>query len=137
MRVNPKKITNRSAFGLGLTLCVILAFGSCGDERDTVTSKQETLEWSLLKRTGPKQARLVGEVGYCVGTPKPSVQHVMARYAGNRAFLKLLLSPQRPVRKCRGVGLFVYKTVTLRRNLDQLILLDSSTDPPERRWPDE
>lgn len=116
--------------GLLVTSCVTLA--SCGDD------DASALEWSFFKQLGPRKAKLAGEVGYCVGDPKPRVEKVIRRHSGNRVFLTLILSPERPkAEECRGVGLGVFKTVSFQRDLDQLILLDSSTDPPERRWPTE
>lgn len=94
------------------------------------------LEWSFFKQLGPHKAKLAGEVGYCVGEPKPRIEKVLRSYSGNRVFLTLILSQEQPEpEECRGIGLGVFKTVSFQRNLEQLVLLDSSTDPPSRRWP--
>ncbi len=94
------------------------------------------LQWVVFKELGPRKLKLVGEVDYCVGHPKPHVEKVMRSYSGNRVFLTLILSPEEPKpEECRGVGLGVFKIVSFQRNLEQLELLDSSTDPPSRRWP--
>lgn len=115
--------------GFLVASCIILVGCGGGDE-------SSALQWSFFKQLGPRKAKLAGEVGYCVGEPKPRVEKVIRSYSGNRVFLTLILSPERPEpEECRGVGLAVFKTVTFKRNLEQLELLDSSTDPPSYRWP--
>jgi hypothetical protein len=116
-----RRIASYSITGLLVTSCVALA--SCGGGDDA-----SALEWSFFKQLGPRKAKLAGEVGYCVGDPKPRVERVIRRYSGNRVFLTLILSPEGPkAEECLGVGLGVFKTVSFQRDLDQLILLDSST----------
>lgn len=123
-----KQIGNLTA---GFLIAASIVLAGCGSGDDA-----GTLEWSFFKRLGPNKASLAGEVDYCVGEPKPRVVKVIRRYSGNRVFLTLFLSQERPEPKeCRGVILFVFKTVTFKRNLEQLELFDSSTDPPSRRWP--
>lgn len=53
--------------GLLVTSCVTLA--SCGGGDDA-----RALEWSFFKQLGPRKAKLAGEIGYCVGDPKPRVK---------------------------------------------------------------
>jgi hypothetical protein len=115
--------------GFFVASCVSLV--GCGGGDD-----ESALQWSFFKQLGPRKVKLAGEVGYCVGHPKPRVEKVIRRYSGNRVFLTLILSPERPEpEECRGVGLAVFKTVSFQRDLEQIELLDSSTDPPSRRWP--
>jgi hypothetical protein len=112
-----------------LVLCLVAA--GCGGRDD-----EGALRWSVFKQLGPHKAILAGEVGYCVGEPKPRVEKVVRSYSGRRVLLTLFLGRRQPKpQDCRGVGLAVFKTVSFRRNLAQLELLDASTDPPERRWP--
>ena len=115
--------------GLLVASCVTLV--ACGGE------DPRAHEWSFFKQLGPHKAKLAGEeVGYCVGEPKPRIEKVIRSYSGNHVFLTLIPSQERPEpEECRGVGLTLFKKVTFRRNLEQLVLLDSSTDPPSRRWP--
>jgi hypothetical protein len=109
------------------------ALVGCGGGDD-----ENALEWVFFKQLGPHKAKLVGEVGYCVGEPKPRVEKVIRRFSGRQVFLTLVLGQERPEpEECRGVGLGVFKIVTFHRNLAQLELLDSSTDPPSLRWPVE
>jgi hypothetical protein len=115
----------------GLLIAFSLIFVGCGGGDES-----RVLPWSFFKQLGPRKAKLAGEVGYCVGEPKPRIEKAVRSYSGNRVFLTLILSQKRPEpEECRGVGLAVFKTVTFRRNLEQLELLDSSTDPPQLRWP--
>jgi len=109
--------------------CLFLA--GCGDGNGSTE-----LEWAFFRQLGPHQAKLAGEVGYCVGEPKPRIEKVVRNYSGNRVFLTLILGPERPEpEECRGIGLSVFKTVSFQRNIGQLVLLDASTNPPSRRWP--
>lgn len=115
--------------GLLVASCVTL--GGCGGG-----DGPNGLQWSFFKQLGSRKAKLAGEVGYCAGEPKPRIGKVIRSYSGNRVFLTLILSQGRPEPKeCRGIMLSVFKTVSFQRNLDQLVLLDSSTNPPSRRWP--
>jgi hypothetical protein len=116
-------------------LSVGLVFAGCGGGGEDEIA---ALNWSVFKQLGPNKVRLAGEVDYCVGDPKPRIERAITRYSGNRAFLTLLLAPQQRAesKECRGLIMAVYKTITFERPLNKLILLDSSTDPPERRWPD-
>ena len=111
-------------------LFTALVAGGCGSE-------EELLEWSVFKQTGPRKVKLAGVVDYCANVPKPHVQQVNARYWGSRLFLRLELSPLESPTRCAFQAVGVYKTVTLRRDLDELELFDSSASPPERRWPDD
>jgi hypothetical protein len=117
--------------GLLVVSCATLVGCGGGDNASA-------LQWSFFKQLGPRKAKLAGEVDYCVGEPKPGVEKVIRRHSGNRVFLTLILGQDQPEPKeCLGVGLGIFKTVSFHRNLAQLELLDSSTDPPSRRWPVE
>lgn len=116
----------------GLLVAASVTLVGCGGGDDA-----NELGWSFFKQLGPRKGKLAGEVDYCVGHPKPRVEKVIRRYSGKRVFLTLILSQERPEpEECRGVILFVFKTVSFHRNLERLVLLDSSTDPPSRRWPE-
>lgn len=115
----------------GLLVASCVTMGGCGSG-----DSPDGLQWSFLKQLGPRKAKLAGEVGYCVGEPKPRIEKVIRSHSGNRVFLTLILGPERPEpEECRDVTLGVFKTVSFQRSLGQLVLLDSSTDPPSRRWP--
>jgi hypothetical protein len=129
LRVPIRQRTIYLITGFLVTSCVSLV--GCGGGDDS-----SALQWSFFKQLGPHKAKLAGEVDYCVGEPKPRVEKVIRRYSGNRVFLTLILSPERPKpEECRGVGLGVFRTVRFQRDLEQLELFDSSIDPPSRRWP--
>lgn len=64
---------------------------------------------------------------------------VETEYSGRRVLIKLLLEEpleSAQLDNCRGVRRSVFKVVTLKRDLASVTLFDSSTDPPERRWPE-
>jgi len=115
---------------LGFTL---LAFG-CGGGGDR---SAQAVEWGVSRQVGPRQIRLVTEIDHCRG-PTPTIERPVIEYSGKRVFIELLLTPQEDSDHggCLLQLLGVQKTVTLKRDLDELVLLDSSTNPPERRWPD-
>ncbi len=123
------KRVSASALILGFAL---LAFGcSGGDDRSA-----QAVEWGVSRQVGPRQIKLVATVEYC-GDSTPTIKRPVMEYSGRRVFIELLLAPQEESDHggCLLQLLGVQKTVTLKRDLDELVLLDSSTNPPERRWP--
>lgn len=127
MRIRQRMV--RRIGGLLAVCSLIMAGCGGGDE-------SQALHWSFFKQVGPHKAKLAGEVGYCVGEPKPRVEKVLRSYSGNRVFLTLILTQERPEpEECRAIGLGVFRTVRFKRNLGQLELFDSSIEPPRRRWP--
>jgi hypothetical protein len=125
-------LQRRIALSTGLLMVFCGTLLGCGDGGVDASA----IHWSFFEQLGPRKARLAGEVGYCVGEPKPRIEKVLRRYSGNRVFLMLILEERPPEpEKCRGVGLAVFKTVSFRRDLEQLKLFDSSTTPPTPRWP--
>lgn len=85
---------------------------------------------------GPRQIRLFTSIEYC-GGPGATIRRPVIEYSGRRAFIELLLTPHEEpdTGGCLLQLLGVTKTVTLKRDLDELVLFDASTDPPARRWP--
>jgi hypothetical protein len=95
------------------------------------------VEWKVERQLGPKQARLSAPIEYCSAEP-PRLERPIVEYSGNRAFIELRRTPEELKEGQNGCLLrllVAYKTITLERNLNELTLFDSSTDPPERRWP--
>lgn len=119
----------------GAVLCAFssLAFG-CGGEGDR---SAEAVEWGVFRPTSPRQVDLVVTVDQCDGDPKPTIQRPVIEYSGKRVFIELLLEPQKESDDggCLPVLLGVHKKIVLKQDLDELVLFDASTDPPEQRWP--
>lgn len=112
---------------------VIVAFG-CGGKSD---HSAQAVEWEVFRPTGPRQVDLVVAVDHCDGDPKPTIQRPVVEYSGKRVFIELVLKSQGESEdgKCLPMLLGVHKTVVVKHDLDELVLFDSSTDPPELRWP--
>lgn len=113
--------------------CASLAFG-CGGGGDR---SAQAVEWEVFRPTSPREVDLVVTVDHCDGDPKPTIQRPMIEYSGKRVFIELFLEPlgESDDKGCLPVLLGVHKTIVLKRDLDGLVLFDSSTDPPEQRWP--
>jgi len=113
--------------------CALLVLG-CGGEDDR---SAQAIEWEVFRPTSSRQVDLVAAVNYCDGDPKPTLQRPVIEYSGKRVFIELLLEPQGDSDDggCLPMLLGVHKTIVLKQDLDELVLFDSSTDPPKQRWP--
>lgn len=111
---------------LGSTL-----FGvGCGGGDD---GSERAVEWVAERAVGPKSIRLAGTITVCWDVVQ--LEQPLIEYKGNRVYIELRHTPEDDHGSC-PLSLFVaHKTVTLKRDLDELVLFDASTDPPEKRWP--
>jgi hypothetical protein len=117
-------------------LCLITGFAllGCGSGSHSDTS----IEWGVFKQLGPRTVKLVAQVDYCIGAPVPRIGSVKKEYAGHQVLVGLsLAAPPDTYQtdKCRGVVRPVYKTMKFNRDLTALELFDTSTSPPQLRWP--
>lgn len=113
---------------------VLLTVGCAGGK----VGASQAVEWEVSRQVGPKRIRLVTSVETCSGDPVPRLKRPKVEYAGQRVFISLFVAPEidpTPDGGCLLELLGVNQTIALKRNLDELVLFDSSTDPPERRWP--
>lgn len=126
--VRKKVIAGAILFGLAL-----LAFGCGGGDNRSA----QAVKWGVFRQLGPRQVKLVATVEYCGDGQGPTLERPVIEYSGRRVFIELLLAPEEESDDggCLLSLLGATKTVTLKRDLDELVLYDSSTDPPERRWP--
>jgi hypothetical protein len=93
------------------------------------------VEWYVERQLGPKEARLLAPIEYCV-TEETRFEEPIVDYEGDRAYVELRLAPEDEDPSGCFLNLPIFHTkLILERNLDELTLFDSSTDPPERRWP--
>lgn len=95
------------------------------------------VEWKVERQIGPKSARLSAPIEYCV-REELQFEEPIVEHRGDRAYIELRLVPEEEPEGPSGCFLnlpIAHPTITLERNLDELTLFDSSTDPPERRWP--
>jgi len=95
------------------------------------------VEWKVERQLGPKSARLSAPIEYCI-REEPRFEEPIVEYEGDRAYIEMRLVPEKEPDGPSGCFLnlpILHPTITLERNLDELTLFDSSTDPPQRRWP--
>lgn len=128
-------LTRRAVSALAIAAALLgsslFASGCGGDD-----GSKRAVEWTVERVTGPKTVRLVAVVEVCwypVRLEEPIVD-----YWGDRAYLELRHTPEKNEGEHGGCLLslsILHRTVTFERNLDELTIFDSSTDPPERRWP--
>ena len=124
--------------GIGVLVIVALLstslFGAgCGGGDD---GSERAVKWTVERVLGPKTARLVAVVDFCVEPVR--LEKPIIEYSGDRTYLELRHTPEEMEGEHGGcfLGLLVlHRTVTFERDLDELALFDVSTDPPEQRWP--
>lgn len=133
MRLAFRGIVKSTLVGAMLLVSILLSF-SCGGGGDR---SAEAVEWEVSRQVGSRQVELAATVEYCGGEQGPTLEQPVVEYASKRVFIELLLASQEESddRGCPLSLLGVYKTITLKRDLDELVLFDSSIDPPEPRWP--
>ena len=64
-----------------------------------------------------------------------NLEQPIIEYDDDRVYIELRHTPEDDKSICLGTLLTLHKTITLERALDELVLFDASTDPPEQRWP--
>jgi hypothetical protein len=112
---------------------VLLAAG-CGNDDD---GSERVVTWSVDRPVGQKWARLAASVSWCSAEP-PRLEDPIIEYEGNRVEIELRRTPEKLQEGQNGCVLsllVIHKKITFNRDLDELLLYDSSTDPPKKRWP--
>ena len=112
----------------------LLAVG-CGSGDD---GSERAVEWTVERAVSPKSVRLVAVVEVCLYSVR--LEQPIIEYSGDRAYIELRHTPEKGEGEHGGCFLslsVLHKTVTLERDLDELVLFDASTDPPVQRWPRE
>lgn len=107
----------------------------CGSGDD---GSQRAVEWRVDRPVGPNWVRLSAVIRVCSVDP-PLLEEPIIEYTGsNRVEIELRRTPEESEEGTKGclLGLLVaFKRITFERDLDELVLFDASTDPPEQRWP--
>jgi len=126
----------RKAIGalvIAALLAATLAGAGCGGNDD---GSSRAVEWAVERQLGPKRVRLSAVIDFCFEPPQ--LEQPLIEYAGHRVYIELRHTPEDLEGEHGGclLGLLMlHKTITLERDLDELVLFDASTDPPEKRWP--
>jgi len=123
------------AFAVAVLLALALLGAGCGGGDD---GPERAVEWQVDRPLGPKQIRLVAKVETCSAEDPPRLEEPLIEYSGDDAYIELRTTPEDLPEDQTGCFLSLIiapKTVTLERDLNELTLFDSSTDPPGRRWP--
>jgi hypothetical protein len=126
---------------IGVLAIALLAGASllgvgCGGSDDD--GSERAVEWAAERAVGPKSIRLAATVEVCFSPVR--LEPPIVEYSGHRVYLELRHTPEESEGEHDGCLLsltILHRTVTFNRDLDELVLYDSSTDPPERRWPTE
>ena len=114
---------------------ILLGVG-CGSSDN---GSERAVEWRVDRPLGPKRVRLIATVEVC-SIDLPVLEEPIVEYTGNRVYIELRRTPEELEEGTNGCLLQLlgaYKTITLERDLDELVLFDASTDPPEQRWPNK
>jgi hypothetical protein len=123
------------ALAIALLAGIPLFMVACGSGDG---GSERAVEWSVGRPIDPKsnRVRLTAVVEVCwysVSLEEPTIE-----YSDNRAYIELRHTPEKGEGEHGGCFLslaVLHKTVTLERNLGELVLYDASADPPEQRWP--
>ncbi len=93
--------------------------------------------WHLSSIDGPHELTFVVTPGYCVGKPKPRVDHVSRAWHRKSVVITVFLRfPKVHFAKneaCAGVGLVMLKQLKLGHSIARRALYDGSSSPPQRR----
>lgn len=120
-------------FAIAALLAASLLGAGCGGADD---GSDRSVEWAAERAIGPKSIRLAATVRVCF---KPvELEQPIIEYTDHRVYLELRHTPEEGEGEYGGCPLSLltlHKMVTFERNLDELVLFDASTDPPEKRWP--
>lgn len=117
----------------GAALLGVLGVG-CGSG---ASGPGSAVEWSVDRPVGQKWVRLAATVEWC-SFEVPRIEDPIIEYMGKRVYIELRVAPEKREEGQNGCLLSllgIHKTITLGRDLDELVLYDASTDPPEKRWP--
>src|SRR5262245_53100049 len=123
------------ALMIAAVLSTTLLGVGCGGGDD---GSERAGEGTLERGSGPQTGRLVAPRDMCRGPVRrgePSIE-----YEDDRAYVELRHTPEKNEGDNGGclLNLWVlHKTVAFEQDLDELTLFDSSTDPPDQRWPRE
>lgn len=87
---------------------------------------------------GPHKLTLGVLTGYCVGQPKPRIDHVARAWRRRSVvitvFLRYSEAHSGKNESCADLGIEISKQIKFKRSIADRALYDGSTSPPQRRW---
>jgi hypothetical protein len=104
---------------------------------DSGSESERAVAWRVDRPVGNNWVRLSAVVKTCDFDP-PLLEEPVIEYNGNRVDIELRRTPEELEEDQSGCLLSLltaFKKVTFKRSLDDLVLYDSSIEPPKRRWP--
>lgn len=121
---------------LALAGVTLLGVGcAAGDD----SGSERAVGWGVDRQLGPKSLRVAGTVEVCYAPVQ--LEEPIIEYEDDGVYIELRHTPEEGEGEYGGCPLTgpltLYKMITLERNLDELVIFDSSTDPAEQRWPTE
>jgi hypothetical protein len=111
----------------------LLGVGCGGSDEN---GSERAVEWGLDLPVGPNWIRVSAAIEGCDRDP-PLLEEPVIEYKANRVYIELRRTPEEGKDLCFLNLVRGFKKITFERDLDELVLFDSSTDPPEQRWPTE
>lgn len=106
----------------------------CGGGSDDGSDR--AVNWGVYPPVGPNWVRVQAVIEGC-NPDLPLLEEPIIEYKGNRVYIELRRTPEDGKGVCHLNLPIAYKKVSFERDLDDLVLLDASTNPPEKRWPPE
>lgn len=122
------------ALAIALLVGATLLGTGCGGSDDN--GSERAVKWGLAPPVGPNWIRISAVIEACI-YDQPLLETPIIEHKGNRVYIELRHTPEDDLGGCALNLPQVFKKITFKRDLDELVLYDSSTDPPERRWPTE
>jgi len=106
----------------------------CGGGDDS--GSERAVKWGIDPPVGPNWVRVLAPIEACIHG-QPLLEEPIIEYKGNRVYIELRHTPEDDLGGCALNLPLAFKKITFERDLDELVLFDASTDPPEQRWPTE
>ena len=124
-----------SALAVAVLLGATLLGTGCGGSDDN--GSERAVEWGLAPPVGPNWIRISAVIEEACIYNQPLLEAPIIEYDGDRVYIELRHTPEDDVSGCALNLPQVFRKITFERDLDELVIFDSSTDPPEQRWPPE
>lgn len=120
------------ALAIAVLVGAILLGVGCGGGDDS--GSERAVQWGVEPRVGPNWVRARAVIEACSPDP-PLLEEPIIEYEANRVYIELRHTPNDDKGICFLNLPIASKKITFERDLDELVLFDASTDPPEKRWP--